>query len=101
LGGAVKIVAHPNGNPPEVRAGVVLVLFLGEGLTGVVGVRSPETLNLNLLFVPFVVVVVLDVIMKKGANEIQRCGVEFAVERPSADIVLVLDNYDPPATRGG
>jgi hypothetical protein len=74
-------------------------------VTGVVGVRGPETLNLNLLlFIPFVVVV-LDVIMEDdkeipvGANEIRRCGIEF-VERPSADIVLVLDNCDP-ATGGG
>ena len=67
---------------------------------GVIGVRSPETLNYN-LFIPFVVVV-LDVMEEEtpiGANEIRRCGVEF-VDRPSADIVLVLDNCDP-ATGGG
>jgi hypothetical protein len=105
LGGAVKIVARPYriGNPPEVRAGVLLVLFPDEGLMGVVGVRSPETLNLN-LFIPLVVVVLDDIMEEEvpvGANEIRRCGVEF-VERPSADIVLVLvlDNCDP-ATEGG
>lgn len=68
---------------------------------GVLGVRSPETLNLN-LFIPFVVVV-LDVIMEEdklvGANDIRRCGVEI-IERLSADIVLVLDDCDP-ATGGG
>ena len=68
---------------------------------GVIGVRSPETLNL--LSISFVVVVVLIMEENKdeipvGANEIRRCGIEF-VERPSA--VLVLDNGDPPATLGG
>ena len=68
---------------------------------GVVGVRSPETLNLNLLFIPFVVVVfdVMEEDIPVGASEIRRCGIEF-VERPSAELVLVLDNCDP-ATGGG
>ena len=100
LGGAVKIVARPYriGNPPELRAGLP---FPGEGLMGVVGVRSPETLNFN-LFIPFVVVVgLMEEESPVGANEIRRCGIEF-VERPSADIVivLVLDDCDP-ATGGG
>ena len=105
MGGTVKIVTRPYRivNPPKARAGVLP----GEGLMGVVRDRSPETFNLNLLFIPFVVVVVL--IMEEykdeipvGANEIQRCGIEF-IERPSADIViiLVLNNCDPPATGGG
>jgi len=73
------------GNPP---GGAGVILFLGEGFMGVVGVRGPETLNLDLLLFP-AVVVVEDV----GANEIRRCGIEF-VERPSADIVSVLDTCD-------
>ena len=100
LGGAVKIVARPYriGNPPEVGAEVILLL--GDGLRGVVGVRDPETLNFN-LFIPFVVVVVVFVEeeMHLDVNEIRRCTVEL-VERPSAEIVLDLDNCDP-ATGGG
>jgi len=101
LGGAVKIVARPYriGNPPEVGAGVILLL-LGDGVEGVVGVRGPETLNFN-LFIPLalVIVVVEEEETLVGAKEILRCGVEL-VERPSTDIVLDLDNCDP-ATGGG
>ena len=71
---------------------------------GVVGDRSPETFNLNLLFIPFVVLIMEEYKeeIPVGANEIQCCGIKF-VERPSADIViiLVLDNCDPPAAGGG
>ena len=51
FGGAVKIVARPNlkGNPaPTLPLPGAGVPFLGEGLSGVVGVRGPPTLSLDL-----------------------------------------------------